>query len=77
MTGKVTTPARIDRCFYKPRWSKDGKYIYALIEQSRNTWLARIDPATDEIRYLTRVIASPSISTWRLTAGSYYSMATT
>ena len=53
LTGKVTTPARIDRCFYKPRWSKDGKYIYALIEQSRNTWLARIDPATDEIRYLT------------------------
>ena len=53
VTGKVTTPARIDRCFYKPRWSKDGKYIYALIEQSRNTWLARIDPATDEIRYLT------------------------
>jgi len=52
-TGKVTTPARIDRCFYKPRWSKDGKYIYALIEQSRNTWLARINPANDEVRYLT------------------------
>jgi dipeptidyl aminopeptidase/acylaminoacyl peptidase len=52
-TGKVTTPARIDRCFYKPRWSKDGKYIYVLIEESRNTWLARIDPTNDEIRYLT------------------------
>jgi dipeptidyl aminopeptidase/acylaminoacyl peptidase len=52
-SGKVTTPARIDRCFYKPHWSKDGKYIYALIEQSRNTWLARIDPATDQVRYLT------------------------
>ncbi|HZF25329.1 MAG TPA: hypothetical protein VEZ88_03630, partial [Steroidobacteraceae bacterium] len=52
-TGKVTTPARIDRCFYKPRWSKDGKYIYALIEQSRNTWLARVDPSNDEVRYLT------------------------
>ena len=53
VTGKVSTPARIDRCFYKPRWSPDGKSIYALIEQNRNTWLARIDPATDKVTYLT------------------------
>jgi dipeptidyl aminopeptidase/acylaminoacyl peptidase len=52
-TGKLTTPGRIDRCFYKPRWSPDGKQLYALIEQSRNTWLARIDPRTDKITYLT------------------------
>lgn len=44
-SGKITTPARIDRCFYKPRWSADGKTIYALVEQSRNTWLAKINPA--------------------------------
>ena len=52
-TGQLSAPARIDRCFYKPRWSADGKHLYALIEQNRNTWLARIDLATDEIRYLT------------------------
>ncbi len=52
-TGKLSAPARIDRCFYKPRWSADGQHLYALIEQSRTTWLARIDPMTDEIRYLT------------------------
>jgi len=43
-TGTITTPARIDRSFYKPRWSADSKSIYALVEQSRNTWLAKINP---------------------------------
>ncbi len=52
-TGKVTTPGRIDRCFYKPRWSPDGRFLLALIEEARNTWLARIDPATDKVTYLT------------------------
>lgn len=56
-TGAITTPARIDRCFYKPRWSADGKSIYALVEQSRNTWLATINPEESNpdraIRYLT------------------------
>ncbi len=42
-SGEITTPARIDRCFFKPRWSPDGRSIYALVEQNRNTWLARID----------------------------------
>ena len=52
-TGAVTTPARIDRCFYKPRWSADGRHILALVEQDRDTWLAHIDPATGSIDYLT------------------------
>ena len=52
-SGKLSAPAHIDRCFYKPRWSADGKHLYALIEQNRNTWLARIDPATDKVTYLT------------------------
>lgn len=52
-TGKLSAPGRIDRCFYKPRWSADGKHLLALIEQSRNTWLARIDPASGEVTYLT------------------------
>ncbi|NQD36362.1 S9 family peptidase [Permianibacter sp. IMCC34836] len=57
VSGKITTPARIDRCFYKPRWSADGKSIYALVEQSRNTWLAQIDPnesnPANAIRYVS------------------------
>lgn len=52
-TGKLSAPARIDRCFYKPRWSPDGRSLYALIEQNRTTWLARIDPATNRIDYLS------------------------
>lgn len=45
--------AWIDRWFYTPRWSVDGRSILALIEQDRDTWLARIDPAGDQITYLT------------------------
>ena len=42
-TGEERVPAPIDRCFTHPRWSSDGRSIYALIEQSRVTNLARID----------------------------------
>lgn len=52
-TGETTTPAWIDRCFYRPRWSADGKRLLALVEQDRDTWLASVDPATGEIDYLT------------------------
>jgi dipeptidyl aminopeptidase/acylaminoacyl peptidase len=52
-SGKLSAPAHIDRCVYKPRWSPDGKFLYALIEQNRTTWLARVDPATDKVTYLT------------------------
>jgi len=52
-TGAVTRPGRIDRWTYFPRWSKDGRTILAMIEQDRDTWLARIDPATDKVDYLT------------------------
>lgn len=41
-SGAETLPAPIDRCFYKPKWSRDGRSILALIEQSRVTNLARI-----------------------------------
>ncbi|NIJ38415.1 dipeptidyl aminopeptidase/acylaminoacyl peptidase [Sphingopyxis panaciterrae] len=50
--GTVTRPARIDRWFYHPRWTPDGKLI-ALIEQDRDTWLAKIDPDSSAITYLT------------------------
>ncbi|MBY8823172.1 S9 family peptidase [Sphingomonas colocasiae] len=52
-TGAITRPARIDRWFYQPRWTPDGRLI-ALIEQDRDTWLARIDPKSGAIAYLTR-----------------------
>ncbi|HUQ10182.1 MAG TPA: S9 family peptidase [Steroidobacteraceae bacterium] len=51
-TGEVSRPARIDRWFYYPRFAPDGS-ILALIEQDRDTWLARIDPASGAIEYLS------------------------
>ena len=51
-SGEVTRPARIDRWFYNPRFAPDGSLL-ALIEQDRDTWLARIDPASGKIDYLT------------------------
>jgi len=51
-TGEVTRPARIDRWFYYPKFAPDGS-IVSLIEQDRDTWLARIDPASGKIEYLT------------------------
>ena len=51
-SGQVTRPARIDRWFYFPKFAPDGS-ILSLIEQDRDTWLARIDPASGHIEYLT------------------------
>jgi dipeptidyl aminopeptidase/acylaminoacyl peptidase len=51
-SGEVTRPARIDRWFYYPRFAPDGS-IVSLIEEDRDTWLARIDPASGRIEYLT------------------------
>ncbi|MCB9954946.1 MAG: S9 family peptidase [Parvularculaceae bacterium] len=52
-TGEVKPLARIDRWMYAPRWGADGKSVYALVEQDRDTWAAKIDLATEEISYLT------------------------
>lgn len=51
-TGTVTRPARIDRWFYYPRFAPDGS-ILTLIEQDRDTWLARVDATSGAIQYLT------------------------
>lgn len=51
-TGAITRPARIDRWFYKPRFAPDGS-ILTLIEQDRDTWLARVDATSGAIEYLT------------------------
>lgn len=53
-TGKATLPAPIDRCFYKPRWSPDGRSLLSLIEQSRVTHLSRIDATTGKVTPLTQ-----------------------
>lgn len=52
-TGRETQVAWIDRWFQQPEWSHDGRHILALVEQDRDTWLARIDPATEAVDYLT------------------------
>ncbi|KGQ20082.1 Acylaminoacyl-peptidase [Lysobacter dokdonensis DS-58] len=52
-TGTETLPAPIDRCFTKPRWSADGKSVYALVEQPQVTHLSRIDLAGGRVTPLT------------------------
>jgi len=63
-TGDVTHPANIDRWFYQPKFAPDGS-IVALIEQDRDTWLARVDPGSGKIDYLSlpaRAYHSVSVS---------------
>ncbi|MCP5382770.1 MAG: S9 family peptidase [Kordiimonadaceae bacterium] len=52
-SGETRSLAWIDLCFYLPKWSGDGKYIYSLIEKDRSTLVARINVETEEISYLT------------------------
>lgn len=52
-TGAARTVARIDRWFYEPQWGADSESIFALVEQDRDTWAAKIDLATGTISYLT------------------------
>ena len=51
--GQERVISPIDRWFYKPQWSVDGKKIYALVEQNRNTYLNEINPKTGEVKQLT------------------------
>lgn len=51
-SGENRNIARIDRSFYTPKWSGDGRHIYALIEQDRSTWLGKIDSQSGDIEYL-------------------------
>lgn len=48
---KIVAPE--DRWFTKPKWSADGKKIYALVEISRNTHLSEIDVRTGTVNALT------------------------
>ena len=51
--GRESLLAPIDRWFFKPQWSADGKNIYALVEQNRNTYLNQINVNTGRLRQLT------------------------
>ena len=53
VTGAARLPAPIDRCFFKPHWSADGRSIYALIEQSRVTHLAQVSWPDGRVTDLT------------------------
>jgi dipeptidyl aminopeptidase/acylaminoacyl peptidase len=52
-TAESRIPANIDRWFYQPRWSPDGRSLLALIEESRVMNLSRIDPRSGRITKLT------------------------
>jgi len=52
-SGKESLPTPIDRNFYKPRWSPDGRFVLSLIEQNRATYLARIDVKDGTVTPLT------------------------
>ncbi|MCW8418221.1 S9 family peptidase [Fluoribacter dumoffii] len=45
--------APLDLWFTQPKWSEDGKKIYALVETSRNTHLSEIDVRTGAVKNLT------------------------
>ncbi len=53
-SGRANLPASIDLCFYKPRWSPDGRSVIALIERNRVTHLSRIDVDSGAVTSLTR-----------------------
>lgn len=50
---KARIPAQVDRNFYKAKWSADSKFVYTLLEQSRNTYLAKVDVQSGDLKYLT------------------------
>lgn len=53
-TGRNTPLAHLDLCFYVPKWSHDGRYIYSLIEGNMSTHLAKIDVQSQAVTYLTK-----------------------
>ncbi|MFC3051931.1 S9 family peptidase [Kordiimonas pumila] len=53
-TGDVREVARIDRCFYVPKWSADSVHVVALLEEDRATWVTKINTETEEITRLTQ-----------------------
>lgn len=52
-SGKTFLPGPDDLCVTKPHWAPDGKSLYALVERSLVTHLARVDLATGETHDLS------------------------
>jgi len=44
--------ADIDRNIFAPQWSKDGKWIYALLEEDRDQHFIRLNPANGKLERL-------------------------
>ena len=64
-SGQARDLAHIDRWVTRQTFSPDGKSILALVEQDRDTWLAKIDIASGAITYLTsgpRLAADVAVS---------------
>lgn len=45
--------AKVDRDFFAPQWSSDGKFIYAEIEDDRRRHIVTFDIATREMKWIT------------------------
>ena len=53
VSGRSRIPANVDRCMSRPKWSADGRGVYVLLEESRVTWLSRIELADGHVEHLT------------------------
>jgi dipeptidyl aminopeptidase/acylaminoacyl peptidase len=53
-SGVERVPANLDRCMSRPKFSADGRSVYVLLEESRVTWLSRIDLADGKVTHLTQ-----------------------
>jgi len=42
----------LDRNILSPRWSRDGKWIYAILEDDRNQQFIRMNPATGKLEHV-------------------------
>jgi dipeptidyl aminopeptidase/acylaminoacyl peptidase len=52
-TGVERVPAQLDRSMSRPKWTADGKGVYVLLEESRVTWLSRIELDSGQVTHLT------------------------
>jgi dipeptidyl aminopeptidase/acylaminoacyl peptidase len=52
-TGQNRPLARVDRNFYTPEWTADGRSIYTLLEENRSTWLVKVDAESGEMEKLS------------------------
>jgi dipeptidyl aminopeptidase/acylaminoacyl peptidase len=53
-SGRERLATDLDRWFAKPRWSKDGRSLYALVEESRVTHLSKVTLGDGRVTPLTR-----------------------